>query len=101
MDRRTRPAAIDSVARNPIRSALLAGALLGGALLLWLGFSPASVGGNFSYVLIQGDSMAPTVNHGDGNRGEKPLAPLEVTLTKRQWLTLRVPLVAREPQSTV
>lgn len=65
MRRRSRPAAVDTVARNPIRGALLAGALLGAALLLWLGFAPASVGGNFSYVLIQGDSMAPTVHHGD------------------------------------
>lgn len=65
MRRRSRPAALDTVARNPIRSALLAGALLGAALLLWLGFAPASIGGNFSYVLIQGDSMAPSVNHGD------------------------------------
>jgi len=62
---RTRPAAFRSVGRRPLRGALVGGALLGAALLLWLGFAPASIGGNFSYVLIQGDSMAPTVNHGD------------------------------------
>ena len=42
-----------------------------------------------------------TINHGDGNRGENPLTPLEVTLTKWQWRPLRVPLVAREPQTTI
>ena len=65
MRRRTRPAAIDAVARHPIRGAFLAGALLGASLLLWFGFAPASLGGHFSYVLIQGDSMAPTIHHGD------------------------------------
>ena len=39
--------------------------MLGAALLVWLGFAPASLGGDFSYVLIQGDSMAPTVHQGD------------------------------------
>ena len=65
MGRRLRPAATDAIERRPIQSAVLAGALLGAALLLWLGFAPASIGGDFSYVLVQGDSMAPAVNHGD------------------------------------
>ena len=65
MASRRRPAPIDVVARRPIRSAVAAGALLAAALLLWLGFAPVSAGGDFSYVLIQGDSMAPAVDHGD------------------------------------
>lgn len=64
MRRRPRPTPAD-VVRNPIRAAAVTGALLAGALLLWLGFAPASIGGDFSYVLVQGDSMAPAVNHGD------------------------------------
>ena len=64
MRRRPRPALTD-VVRNPVRAAAVTRALLAGALLLWLGFSAASIGGDFSYVLVQNDSMAPTTNHGD------------------------------------
>ena len=64
MRRRPRPALTD-VVRNPVRAVAVTRALLAGALLLWLGFSAASIGGDFSYVLVQNDSMAPTTNHGD------------------------------------
>ena len=39
------------------------------------------------------------VDHGEGDRGKGSLAPLEVTLAERQWLTLRIPLIASEPQA--
>ena len=65
MHRRRRPAAAEAVSRHPIHSAVATGALLAAALLLWLGFAPASVGGDFSYVFVQGDSMAPAIHEGD------------------------------------
>ncbi|MBT5775412.1 MAG: hypothetical protein HOH95_13680 [Dehalococcoidia bacterium] len=51
--------------KNPIHTSIAAGALLAFALLLWLLFTPASLGGPFSYVLITGDSMSPAVDDGD------------------------------------
>ena len=65
MQRRRRSVAVDAVSRRPIFSAVVAGTMLAAAVLLWLGFAPSSVGGDFSYVLVQGDSMAPAVDHGD------------------------------------
>jgi len=51
--------------KNPIQTSLWAGALLAFALMLWLVFTPASLGGPFSYVIITGDSMSPAVDNGD------------------------------------
>lgn len=42
------------------------GALATGALLaLWAGFAPSSVGGDFSYAVVRGDSMRPHLHNGD------------------------------------
>ena len=51
--------------KSPIQTSIAAGALLAVALLLWLAFTPASLGGPFSYVIITGDSMSPAVDNGD------------------------------------
>jgi signal peptidase I len=51
--------------KSPIRTSIAAGALLAVALLLWLAFTPASLGGPFSYVIITGDSMSPAIDDGD------------------------------------
>lgn len=64
MSRRLRPAPL-ALRQHPLRAGLATGLLLGLALLLWAVFAPASVGGAFSYVVVRGDSMGPSIEHGD------------------------------------
>lgn len=55
----------DRSSRRTLRSGIAAGAGLALAAFLWVALAPASLGGDFSYVFITGNSMAPGITNDD------------------------------------
>jgi signal peptidase I len=50
---------------RPLFAALSASGLTGLVLAFWLGFAPTSVGGDYSYAVVRGNSMEPGLQNGD------------------------------------
>lgn len=51
--------------RNPVRSALITGALLAATAVAWVLFAPTAIGGSATYVVTNGISMEPRFHTGD------------------------------------
>ncbi|MCC6237866.1 MAG: S24/S26 family peptidase [Dehalococcoidia bacterium] len=56
-DRASRP--------RSLRARLASGAATGAILALWFGLAPTSIGGDYSYVIVHGNSMEPHLHGGD------------------------------------
>jgi signal peptidase I len=50
---------------RPLGARALGAAATGALIALWAVFAPASVGGDFSYAVVRGDSMRPHLDNGD------------------------------------
>ena len=51
--------------QHPLRAGLAAATILVAAAALWLLFAPMSIGGNFGYVFLRGNSMNPLITEAD------------------------------------
>ena len=52
-------------APRPLMARVLGAVATGTLVAFWVGFAPTSVGGDFSYAIVRGDSMRPRLDNGD------------------------------------
>jgi signal peptidase I len=52
-------------APRPLTARLLSALVTGGVIALWCGLAPTSLGGDYSYVVVHGNSMEPHLSGGD------------------------------------